>query len=348
MIIVKLFSECIGQIYVEDHSDKVYFKYSDLSPTLDPFPGVFPKRKEPYCLGYRTDNRLDGFPGVFCENSCSQDFSKPAYECLKYLGPNLLGALEFECAKEEFNDNLDVPYNFVGGKTKKYCTQHWIIKAENDHENSRELLLLEYSLNLLAKEVGIPCVDMEICFLNNRLCLKIKRFDRSNHKRIHYQSCHSLAQKKIEIKENVDYNYILDVIPNLDLDHSNLFYMFKVITLNFCIHNNDDHLVNIGFLMGPEGKWRLAPIFDLGFSLKPRFVKLNGKFQNITRSDLMSFGSKMGLSIPEMNEALDSVSGGIPHWPEIALRVGLKKNQIDYIYSFFRTFYLSSSQDAAK
>ena len=333
MIFVKLYDQCIGKIYTNSFDGKVYFQYENESSCLNPFPYVFPKRKQPYCIGQIDDFSLDGFPGVFCEAPNNQLCGIAAYEFLKCLKGNVLGALEFITDEDDGKEN--VSYNFVGGMVKKHCTENWIVKVEEPKNRPYDLLTIEYSLTLLAKTANISCVEMEPCELNNCRCLKIKRFDRVENQKVHYESCHALAKKRIDIKKESDLRLVLNILPSLNISLEDKLMLFKMIVFNFCVHNNDCHLVNIGFLMDALGRWSLAPAFDISFSLKKRFVKIDGACQNVTRRDFLALGRQMGFDLPILNVTIDEVLCSIQNWPFCASTVGLSIDQINLIYSYF-------------
>ena len=74
--------------------------------------------------------------------------------------------------------------------------------------------------------------------------------------------------------------------------------MFRRIAFNVVVRNQDDHTKNISFLMDSSGQWSLSPAYDMGFAYNPlgawtatHQMSINGKFDNITRADLLSLAN---------------------------------------------------------
>ena len=84
----------------------------------------------------------------------------------------------------------------------------------------------------------------------------------------------------------------------LRLPYSQAQEMFRRIVFNVVVRNQDDHTKNISFLMDSSGQWSLSPAYDMGFAYNPlgawtatHQMSINGKFDNITRADLLSLAA---------------------------------------------------------
>ena len=89
------------------------------------------------------------------------------------------------------------------------------------------------------------------------------------------------------------------------------------------VRNQDDHTKNISFLMGEDGIWRLSPAYDMGYAYNPQGgwtsthqMSINGKFDDITRKDLLAFATLN--NIKEAMFIIDEVCETASRWPEIA------------------------------
>ena len=88
--------------------------------------------------------------------------------------------------------------------------------------------------------------------------------------------------------------------------------------------------------MGEDGKWRLAPAYDMGYAYNPNGgwtathqMSINEKFDNITRNDLLEFASKN--SIKDAASVIDDVCKAASHWDSIAKDCGVPQVMIDAI-----------------
>ena len=112
--------------------------------------------------------------------------------------------------------------------------------------------------------------------------------------------------------------------------------MFKRMVFNVIVRNQDDHTKNISFLMGEDGIWKLSPAYDMGYAYNPNGgwtathqMSINGKFDNITRDDLLEFGIKN--NIKNATLIIDEVAEAVSKWPRIAKECDVPQTMIDGI-----------------
>jgi serine/threonine-protein kinase HipA len=90
----------------------------------------------------------------------------------------------------------------------------------------------------------------------------IARFDRRRGGRVHYLSAQSFMG--LEEAAGGFYADLADVMRAHCADHrAQLEELHRRIMFTILVSNNDDHLKNHGFLYAGEGKWALAPAFDV-------------------------------------------------------------------------------------
>ena len=94
--------------------------------------------------------------------------------------------------------------------------------------------------------------------------------------------------------------------------------------------------MNISFLMGEDGRWRLSPAYDMGYAFNPQGgwtathqMSVNGKFDGITRADLLALASAN--SIKEASTVIDQMCEMASRWPEIARGCGVPVEMIKKI-----------------
>ena len=110
---------------------------------------------------------------------------------------------------------------------------------------------------------------------------------------------------------------------------------------NVVIRNQDDHTKNISFLMDEKGVWRLSPAYDMGFAYNPsgdwtsaHQMSINGKFDNITRADLLECAARN--NIKEAALIIDEISETASRWPSIAKECDVPQEMIDSIFPHFQ------------
>lgn len=193
---------------------------------------------------------------------------------------------------------------------------------------------LEYSFYKLAKACGI---DMTECFLieeNGRAHFVTKRFDRANGKKIHMQTLCGIAHFDFRIHRAYSYEQAFSVMRALHLPYSEAQEMFRRMVFNVVARNQDDHTKNISFLMDESGKWRLSPAYDIGYAFNPNGrwtathqMSINGKFDGITREDLLDFARQN--NIKEAALIIDEICKTVSHWPDMAKECEVKPEIIN-------------------
>lgn len=223
--------------------------------------------------------------------------------------------------------------------------EHYLIKldgvsAETGFRETQNFGRLEYSFYLLARESGIEMSDSFLLEENGRAHFMTKRFDRERGKKIHMQTLCGLAHYDYRLLRAYSYEQAFNVMRALRLPYSDAQEMFRRMVFNIVIRNQDDHTKNISFLMNKQGKWRLSPAYDIGFAYNPKGdwtsshqMSINGKFDNLTRQDLLTFAEKN--NIKEAKEIVERVNDTAMRWSDIARNVGVPSQMIDFIYPQF-------------
>jgi serine/threonine-protein kinase HipA len=150
----------------------------------------------------------------------------------------------------------------------------------------------------------------------------IRRFDRNpDGARIPYLSGGSLLQARRDgdraYTELADAIRRIGVAPADDLQE-----LWRRLVINLLMTNVDDHLWNIGFLYAGDGKWRLAPAFDVNpFPDKDRESKtwLSEASGPVTSlGQLLAEAPYFGLTRTEAETAAADIAMRLAQWREIA------------------------------
>ena len=197
---------------------------------------------------------------------------------------------------------------------------------------------LEYSFYKLAKACGIEMTDCSLIEENGRAHFLTQRFDRNNGKKIHLQTLCGIAHFDYRIHRAYSYEQAFNVMRALRLPYSAAQEMFRRMVFNVVVRNQDDHTKNISFLMGEDGIWRLSPAYDMGYANNPKGgwtathqMSINGKFDDITRQDLMTFAHQNNIKDAAM--IIDEISEVASQWPDLAAECGVPKTVTDTIVS---------------
>ena len=210
------------------------------------------------------------------------------------------------------------------------------VTAEAGFRETQNFGRLEYSFYRLVKECGIEMSDCSLIEENGRAHFLTKRFDRQNGEKIHMQTLCGIAHYDYRNPRSYSYEQAFNVMRALRLPYSQAQEMYRRMVFNVVIRNQDDHTKNISFLMDRQGKWTLSPAYDMGFAYNPKGgwtaqhqMSINGKFDNITRQDLLEFAKRN--NIKEATEIIDRIAEVSSRWPLLARECGVPQPMIDAI-----------------
>lgn len=210
------------------------------------------------------------------------------------------------------------------------------VTAEAGFRETQNFGRLEYSFYRLVKECGIEMSDCSLIEENGRAHFLTKRFDRQNGEKIHMQTLCGIAHYDYRNPRSYSYEQAFNVMRALRLPYSQAQEMYRRMVFNVVIRNQDDHTKNISFLMDRQGKWTLSPAYDMGFAYNPKGgwtaqhqMSINGKFDDITRQDLLEFARHN--NIKEANEIIDRIGEVSSRWPRLARECEVPQPMIDAI-----------------
>lgn len=212
------------------------------------------------------------------------------------------------------------------------------VSAEAGFRETENYGRLEYSFYKLAKACGIEMSECSLIEENGRAHFLTKRFDRKAGKKVHMQTLCGIAHFDYRLHRAYSYEHAFNVMRTLRLSYSEAKEMFRRMVFNVIVRNQDDHTKNISFLMEEDGRWHLSPAYDMGYAYNPNGgwtathqMSINGKFDDITRSDLLAFAAQN--SIKDAASVIDNMCEVASYWDEMAKDCGVPSAMIDSIKS---------------
>jgi serine/threonine-protein kinase HipA len=175
--------------------------------------------------------------------------------------------------------------------------------------------ILEYIYHKMALDSGIEMSDCKLFEENGRSHFLTKRFDRKNGEKIHIQTLCAIAGIDFRQPNLIGYEDIFKILNLLNMDYSQKEQLFRRMAFNVLSYNRDDHTKNFSF-MYQDGKWKLAPAYDLLFAYNPgnfwlrnHNISINGKSSGIAQEDILVVGEKFGIKkcrniLGNVNEAM--------------------------------------------
>lgn len=210
------------------------------------------------------------------------------------------------------------------------------VTAEAGLRETQNFGRLEYAFSLLVKACGIEMSDCGLIEENGRAHFLTKRFDRVDGGKVHMQTLCGIAHYDYRMPRAYSYEQAFNVMRALRLPYSQAQEMFRRMVFNVIVRNQDDHTKNISFLMDKTGKWWLSPAYDMGYNFNPKGdwtsahqMSINGKFEDITRQDLLQFARRN--NIKEAAEIIDGIADTAARWPHMAKACGVPQSMVDAI-----------------
>lgn len=210
------------------------------------------------------------------------------------------------------------------------------VSAKTGFRETENYGRLEYSFYKLATSCGIRMAECSLIEENGRAHFLTRRFDREGGRKLHMQTLCAMAHYDFRLLRGYSYEQAFNVMRALRLPYSEAQEMFRRMVFNVVVRNQDDHTKNISFLMGEDGRWRLSPAYDMGYAYNPgggwtsmHQMSINGKFDGITRGDLLAFAAAN--NIKNAAEVIEQVAETAARWAQMALECGVPKAMVSGI-----------------
>lgn len=206
----------------------------------------------------------------------------------------------------------------------------WIAKFPHGSDQWDVMAFEKLALDL-AKDFGISAPETKLVSIAGRSVLLSKRFDRSDARRIGYQSLMTALLRSDG--EGADYLEIAEQITlNSERISFDLNELFRRIALNVAIRNTDDHLRNHGLLRSSVG-WVLSPVFDLNpnpiSETSLRATSVAGAIgPEAEVAALVEHCEYFDLSRSKAKEVLLELSSALGQTDHIAAQLGISKQHL--------------------
>lgn len=209
--------------------------------------------------------------------------------------------------------------------------EHYILKF--DEGSGYPSAKIEFVYYRMAQDAGIEMMPSDILVRNGIDHFITRRFDRQHNQKIHTQTLAALSP-------SVDsYETAFRLLRQLNLPYRELEQLYRQMVFNVLGRNVDDHTKNFSFCMSPGGSWRLAPAYDLTFSVDlsaPDYVNrqslsVGGKTDRITVQDLEELGKRQDIN--GAGEIIGQVTDALSHFPQFAREMEIPEKYIQRIQS---------------
>ena len=213
---------------------------------------------------------------------------------------------------EKTDDNADVLFyrsgNSGGVRPKCIFTDaegHWLVQFRHTYD-PKNIGEIEYKYNQVARQCGITVPDFKLI---EGKYFATRRFDIEAGQRLHVVTASGLLNEPIT-PPKMDYHSLLQLTGYLTQSPAEVEQQFRRMAFNVYAHNHDDHARNFSFICR-EGKWTLAPAYDLtnDDTLGEHASTVN--FKGLpTDEDMITVGTNIRITRARCLEIIEEVKEG--------------------------------------
>ncbi|MFY0683992.1 MAG: type II toxin-antitoxin system HipA family toxin [Balneola sp.] len=219
--------------------------------------------------------------------------------------------------------------------------EHWLIKFDGVMDKqfgaSNGYGRVEMAYYEMARDAGLDMMESKLLEENDRAHFMTKRFDRTRQgEKIHVQTFCALRHFDFDNVLHYSYEQLFETMRMLRLPYAEAEQMYRRMAFNVMSRNCDDHTKNFAFMMNKNGKWKLAPAYDICHAYRPgsqwvsqHSLSINGKRANITRQDLLDVAYQM--NVKKASSILDEIHDTIADWNSYADRYSVEPELMDAI-----------------
>lgn len=224
---------------------------------------------------------------------------------------------------------INVGYNrtdktlIFGAKQLPEDYEHWMIKFPSSVDRP-DVAHIEMAYYKMALAAGLEMSESQLFQgASGRSYFGTKRFDRDGNNRLHMHSASGLLHDDFRLS-NMDYGHLMDAAFRLERHVGSYEKILRLAAFNVFSHNRDDHSKNMAFLMGKNGEWQFAPVYDLTFSSSSHgfhSTMVAGESQNPGDKQLLELASYF--RIKNAGRIIEEVKSAVSEWEYFAQQSGV-------------------------
>lgn len=197
----------------------------------------------------------------------------------------------------------------------------WLVKFPAKEEHA-EVCAIEMVYAECLRRCGIETPDTQYFPLPNGLAaFASKRFDRKEGLRIPMQSLAAFTGADYRTPGVLDYVSFLRATQKCTNDVREMALAFERAVFNVAFNNRDDHPKNFAYLMSQDGRWRLAPAYDVTFCEGPggyHQMDVMGEALTICRTHLLRLAEEAEVSQDVAGRIIDGICNVASQFTAIA------------------------------
>ena len=180
---------------------------------------------------------------------------------------------------------------------------------------------MEAAYGRMARAAGLDTAEISVLEENGLAHLLVQRFDVEGGERVHQHTLGGLTHVDHHEPGTSSYETYLRTILRLGMPYASLEQGYRRMVFNVLAVNQDDHVKNLSFQLRPEGRWDLAPAYDLTFARGDGWtakhqMRVAGKTSGIREHDLLRIAEELGIQRP--GRILERTRDALADWESFA------------------------------
>lgn len=240
-----------------------------------------------------------------------------------------------------------IAYNEKTGEVRSGQTdapagfEHWLIKLDGVSDiqlgASQGYGRVEMAYYNMALDCGIHMMPSRLLTENGRAHFMTRRFDRQDgNTKHHIQTFCAMKHFDYNLVNSFSYEQLFQTMRELRLPYPDAEQMFRRMVFNVVARNCDDHTKNFSFRLIKDGKWELAPAYDVCHAYQPKHqwvsqhaLSICGKRDKITKEDLLNIGHS--IKNKTAADTIEEINTIVKNWKKYADEVEVSPKLRDEI-----------------
>ncbi len=263
----------------------------------------------------------------------------------------------------EWEQRLLRPGASLGGARPKSLLhmdgRAWLVKFNEPGEG--DTALVEHAAMRLATACGIAVASTRPLPLEPSSmgastgaplthAVAIERFDRQGPLRLQAMSAHVALRAAGEPLGYPEFSQLLRrLLPAASIAAAQA-ELFRRMVFNILIDNTDDHEKNHALLRQPDGRWGLAPAFDVlptAQGLGYQQLRVGAEGQVSTLANALSECAAFGLRLPAARAIVKDVAVAVDRWQDAFRAEGVIEAELARLEPFIDREHLRAEREAA-
>lgn len=193
---------------------------------------------------------------------------------------------------------------------------------------------VEAAYAAMARAAGIDMAESRLLESGAHGHLLVTRFDFDGATRLHQHSFGGMIHVDYHEPGASSYEEYLRTILRLGLAQASIVEGFRRMVFNVLAVNQDDHVKNLSFHMGPDGRWRLTPAYDVTFAHGSGFtarhqMRVRDKTAGVTMKDLLALADVFDIRAPD--HIIERTRAALAGWKDAAGDSGVPPDTVGTI-----------------